>query len=29
VAANPDNAVRFKDVIDFLKHKDQDGQAHP
>ena len=29
VAANPDNAVRFKDVIDFLKHEDQDGQAHP
>jgi hypothetical protein len=22
VAANPDNAVRFKDVIEFLKHKD-------
>lgn len=29
VAANPDNAVRFKDVIDFLKHEEGDGQAHP
>lgn len=29
VAANPENAVRFKDVIDFLRHKDSDGEARP
>ena len=27
VAADPANAVRFKDVIDFLKHKDPSGEA--
>lgn len=29
VAANPENAVRFKDVIDFLKHKEPEEQARP
>jgi len=27
VAADPANAVRFKDVIEFLKHKDPSGEA--
>jgi anti-sigma B factor antagonist len=29
VAANPENAVRFKDVIDFLKHKAPSDEARP
>ena len=29
VAANPDNAVRFKDVIEFLKHREPQDQARP
>lgn len=29
VAANPDNAVRFKDVLDFLKHKEPSEEARP
>lgn len=29
VAANPANAVRFKDVIEFLKHKEPESQARP
>jgi anti-sigma B factor antagonist len=29
VAANPDNAVRFKDVIEFLQHKEPGDQARP
>ncbi len=29
VAANPENAVRFKDVIEFLKQKEPDDQARP
>jgi len=29
VAADPANAVRFKDVIDFLKHKEGSGEPSP
>ena len=29
VAANPENAVRFKDVLDFLKHKEPPEEAQP
>lgn len=29
VAANPENAVRFKDVIEFLKHQDPEPEARP
>ncbi len=29
VAANPENAVRFKDVIEFLKQKEPGDQARP
>ena len=29
VAANPENAVRFKDVLDFLQHKEPPGEAQP
>lgn len=29
VAANPDNAVRFKDVIEFLKHRDPEAEPRP
>ena len=29
VAANPENAVRFKDVLDFLKHKAPSDEARP
>lgn len=29
VAANPENAVRFKDVLDFLKHKEPSGEPRP
>lgn len=29
VAANPDNAVRFKDVIEFLKHRDPETEPRP
>ena len=29
VAANPENAIRFKDVLDFLKHEDPEDQARP
>jgi anti-anti-sigma factor len=29
VAANPENAVRFKDVIEFLQHKEPEDQARP
>jgi hypothetical protein len=29
VAANPENAVRFKDVIEFLQHKEPGEQARP
>ncbi len=28
VAANPENAVLFKDVLDFLKHKDPAEEGH-
>lgn len=29
VAANPENAVRFKDVIEFLKQEGGSGEGHP
>lgn len=29
VAANPDNAVRFKDVIEFLKHQNPETEPRP
>lgn len=29
VAANPENAVRFKDVIEFLKHGEPEAEARP
>ncbi len=29
VAANPENAVRFKDVLDFLKHQEPSEKARP
>lgn len=29
VAANPENAVRFKDVIEFLQHQEPGDQARP
>lgn len=29
VAANPENAIRFKDVLEFLKHGDRADQARP
>lgn len=29
VAANPENAVRFKDVLEFLKHKEPTEEAQP
>jgi len=29
VASSPENAIRFKDVLDFLKHEEPEDQARP